>query len=174
MSTFLNKITLRRPEQKDREHILDMIREFQEVESEMAGLWNFAETETDYEDWLEANSLQEVGLLEKGIPAIQLVAFDETNYPLGFLNLRLRLNDALLAKGGHIGYSVRPSMRCRGIAKEMLKQGISLAHIKNINTVLVTCHQNNIASRSIILANGGQYENSIEETERYWIRKNNE
>ncbi len=38
MSTFLNKITLRRPEQKDREHILDMIREFQEVESEMAGL----------------------------------------------------------------------------------------------------------------------------------------
>lgn len=44
---------------------------------------------------LEENIQSEAGLNipENWVPAIQLVSFDEANHALGFLNLRLRLND---------------------------------------------------------------------------------
>ena len=40
---------------------------------------------------------------------------------------------------------------------------------KNIKQALVTCHTDNIASRKVILANGGVLEDVRESTERYWI-----
>ena len=88
---------------------------------------------------------------------------------LGFLNLRLRLNDYLLEKGGHIGYSIRPSERGKGYAKESLRQGLQVAKDKNIHRALVTCSIKNPASRAVILANGGQLEDIRHETERYWV-----
>ena len=92
-----------------------------------------------------------------------------TKHALGFLNLRLRLNDYLLEKGGHIGYSIRPSERGKGYAKESLRQGLQVAKDKNIHRALVTCSIKNPASRAVILANGGQLEDIRHETERYWI-----
>lgn len=112
-----------------------------------------------------------MGLASQGVPAIQYVAFDEKNQALGFLNLRLRLNASLLEKGGHIGYSVRPSQRGKGYAKEMLKQAVSCAISKNITTILVTCDETNVASRAVIVANGGILEDSRGGTERYWIEE---
>ena len=88
---------------------------------------------------------------------------------LGFLNLRLRLNDYLLENGGYIGYSIRPSERGKGYAKESLRQGLQVAKGKNIKRALVTCSTENPASRAVILANGGQLEDIRHETERYWI-----
>ena len=51
----------------------------------------------------------------------------------------------------------------------MLQQGLELAQTKNIDRVLVTCDENNLASRAVIMANGGQLEDVREGTERYWI-----
>ena len=99
----------------------------------------------------------------------KLVSFNEVGHALGFLNLRLRLNDYLLEKGGHIGYSIRPSERGKGYAKESLRQGLQMAKKKNITRALITCNIENFASRAVILANGGQLENIHNETERYWI-----
>ncbi|MDY4762224.1 GNAT family N-acetyltransferase [Streptococcus thoraltensis] len=170
MSIYQNNLIIRRPTVADRKTILEMIEEYQEADSSTSGLWNFANNQDKFEGWIESNFLQETGLLGKGIPAIQLVAFDDQNQALGFLNIRLRLDQELLSTGGHIGYSVRPSKRGRGIAKKMLKEAIAIAATKNIQNILVTCHQDNQASRAVILANGGVFENSIDETERYWIK----
>ena len=79
------------------------------------------------------------------------------------------VSDYLLEKGGHIGYSIRPSERGKGYAKESLRQGLQVAKEKNIHRALVTCSIKNPASRAVILANGGQLENIHNETERYWI-----
>ena len=161
---------LRRPSQTDKEAILEMMAEFEREQSAHdGGFWN--PDNFVYEEWLEENLQAEAGLniSENWVPAIQLVSFDETGHALGFLNLRLRLNDYLLEKGGHIGYSIRPSERGKGYAKESLRQGLQVAKDKNIHRALVTCSIKNPTSRAVILANGGQLEDIRHETERYWI-----
>ena len=161
---------LRRPSQIDKEDILEMMAEFErEKSAHDGGFWN--PDNFVYEEWLEENIQAEAGLNipENWVPAIQLVSFDEADYALGFLNLRLRLNDYLLEKGGHIGYSIRPSERGKGYAKESLRQGLQVAKDKNIHRALVTCSIKNPTSRAVILANGGQLEDIRHETERYWI-----
>ena len=161
---------LRRPSQTDKEAILEMMAEFEREQSAHdGGFWN--PDNFVYEEWLEENIQSEAGLNipENWVPAIQLVSFDEANHALGFLNLRLRLNDYLLEKGGHIGYSIRPSERGKGYAKESLRQGLQVAKEKNIHRALVTCSIKNPVSRAVILANGGQLDDIRHETERYWI-----
>ena len=161
---------LRRPRLEDKETVLEMMAEFEKFQSPHDG--GFWDTENFvYEDWLESNQNQEVGinLPEGWVPAIQLVAFARDGQAVGFLNLRLRLSDYLLEVGGHIGYSIRPSERGKGYAKEALSQGLQVAKEKNIKRALVTCNTENPASRAVILANSGVYEDVRNGTERYWI-----
>ena len=161
---------LRRPSLEDKEAILEMMAEFEQAQSPHdGGFWdaeNFV-----YEEWLEENLQAEAGLNipENWVPAIQLVSFDVAGQALGFLNLRLRLNDYLLENGGHIGYSIRPSERGKGYAKESLRQGLQVAKEKNIKKALVTCSVENPASRAVIVANGGVFEDVRNGVERYWI-----
>ena len=166
---------LRRPRLADKEIVLKMMAEFEKSQSAHDG--GFWDTENFvYEEWLESNQNQEMGinLPEGWVPAIQLVAFSGKGQALGFLNLRLRLNNFLLEKGGHIGYSIRPSERGKGYAQEALRQGLQVAKEKNIKKALVTCSVNNPASRAVILANGGLIEDVRNGVERYWIEVANE
>ena len=166
---------LRRPTIVDREAVLDMMAEFEQTQSAHdGGFWdaeNFV-----YEEWLETNMQKEMGinLPENRVPSIQFVLFGESGRALGFLNLRLRLNEGLLNYAGNIGYSIRPSERGKGYAKETLRQGLKLAKEKNIKKALVTCSVNNPASRAVILVNGGILEDVRNGVERYWIEVANE
>ena len=166
---------LRRPRLADKETVLEMMAEFEQTQSAHdGGFWD-AEN-FDYEEWLETNLNKEMGikLPENRVPSIQFVLFDESGHALGFLNLRLRLNEGLLNYAGHIGYAIRPSERGKGYAKEALRQGLQVAKEKNIKKALVTCSVNNPASRAVILANGGILEDVRNGVERYWIEVANE
>ena len=161
---------LRRPTLEDKDAILEMIAEFEQVQSPHDG--GFWDTENFvYEEWLETNMQKEMGinLPENRVPSIQFVSFDDVGRALGFLNLRLRLNEGLLNHAGHIGYSIRPTERGKGYAKEALRQGLQVAKEKNIKKALVTCSTENPASRAVIVANGGVFEDVRNGVERYWI-----
>lgn len=93
---------------------------------------------------------------------------------LGMVDIRHRLNDHLLAAGGHIGYSVRKSERRKGYAKEMLRQALLFCREEyKLTRCLVTCNSENIASSRTIEANGGVLENMVADgadmVKRYWI-----
>jgi predicted acetyltransferase len=78
----------------------------------------------------------------------------------GRLSVRYALNDFLLQQGGHIGYAVLPPFRGRGIGKRMLQRGLQITASLGIQRVLVTCDEDNAASRRIIESAGGVYESS--------------
>ncbi|MEU8759033.1 GNAT family N-acetyltransferase [Streptomyces sp. NPDC048659] len=92
---------------------------------------------------------------------------------LGAIDLRHELNDFLLRAGGHIGYSVRPSARRRGLATWALGAVLPEARALGLGRVLLTCDDDNTASARTIEHNGGVLED-VRPTElglkrRYWI-----
>ncbi len=108
------------------------------------------------------------------VTATQYVAVEEGRI-LGMIQLRHHFNDYLRAYGGHVGYSVHPDERGKGIATWMLRQLLPLARDHGIDCLLVTCDAINVASRRTIQRCGGIYERTALDPmdgmllERYWI-----
>lgn len=93
---------------------------------------------------------------------------------LGSIALRHELNDFLRRYGGHIGYSVRPSARRRGLATRALRGVLPIAHHRGLAEVLVTCDAQNVGSRRVIEGSGGRFEKEVTDAagrvfQRFWI-----
>lgn len=110
------------------------------------------------------------------VPSDMYLAIRQSdNRIVGIIDLRHHINHPILGTwGGHCGYSVRPSERGKGYAKEMLRLNIQNAKELGIEKMLVTCDAGNFASEKTILANGGVFEKFIDvdgtQMKRYWIR----
>ena len=88
---------------------------------------------------------------------------------LGFLSVRHELNDFLLEEGGHIGYSVRPSARRRGVGTYAGAGGLEHLRSLGVDRALITCDDDNAASAATILRNGGVLEDVRNGKRRYWV-----
>jgi predicted acetyltransferase len=95
--------------------------------------------------------------------------FVDGDHWLGRLSIRHHLTPALLEVGGHIGYVVRPSARRQGHATKMLAQSLPVAAGLGIDPALVTCDDDNLASRKVIEACGGELEDERHGKFRYWV-----
>ena len=91
-------------------------------------------------------------------------------------SLKFELTDFLLRFGGHVGYAVRPSERNRGLATQILRQGLALAKAAGFERILCVCNADNYASEKVILKNGGALENELYDPDekvmvkRFWIQ----
>ena len=59
------------------------------------------------------------------------MSFDDSGRAIGF-TYSFASQQFLVSCGGHIGYSIRPSARGKGYAKEQLRLGLLEAKAKNI------------------------------------------
>ncbi|MBD5394032.1 MAG: GNAT family N-acetyltransferase [Lachnospiraceae bacterium] len=82
---------------------------------------------------------------------------------IGFIVFRHKLeyDDDDEEFASNFGYSVRPSERGKGYAKEQLRLGLQKAKAFGLNQVRIVCRDINIGSNKTILANGGIYVDTI-------------
>lgn len=94
---------------------------------------------------------------------------------VGRVSIRHSLTPGLLEIGGHVGYGVRPAYRGRGYATAMLRLSIKWLTDLGVTDILVTCDEDNLASRRAIERCGGvlrdvrYFAEEAPGTRRYWI-----
>ncbi|MEE2658171.1 MAG: GNAT family N-acetyltransferase [Candidatus Latescibacterota bacterium] len=99
-------------------------------------------------------------LLESGYQDRIFWLLDGDEY-IGQTSIRPELGTPyLITYGGHIGYSIRPGRRRQGYGTRILALALEKC-AETMDCVLVTCDADNLPSRRIIEANGGDYESSL-------------
>lgn len=170
--------------QEDKEKIIEMYKEY--VQSELIpgidrfeGIRDLEKLEKlDFEVWLEEleKKKSEKNLPKTYSPQTLYLAINDNDEIVGAIGIRWKQVPALMTFGGLIGYSIRPKQRRKGYASEMLKLALDKLKNTNLENVLITCKDFNIASKKVIEKNGGIFENTYDNIDdgytylRYWIK----
>jgi len=171
----MNEIKLIKPSVEYADEIMKFRQELLDAESEFAGCGFLFNCKTG-EEWIEkverneTSSCNDVIITSSSYIAVRL----RDNKIVGIIQLRHHIDHPVLgAWAGHIGYTVRPSERRKGYAKEMLRQNLQHCRDRGLAKVLVGCDSDNIASEKTIVANGGVFEKEIfadgKMKKRFWI-----
>lgn len=175
---------LREATKQDKEKIIEMYDEYMRSElipgiDRFEGIRDFEKLEKlSFNDWiedLEKNKYEE-NLPESYSPHTLYLAINDNNKIVGAIGIRWKQVPVLMTFGGLIGYSIRPSQRRKGYASEMLKLALDKFKNTNIENILITCKDFNIASKKVIERNGGIFENTYSNNDdgytylRYWIK----
>ena len=116
-------------------------------------------------------------LMENGARGTVLLCIRKAdNKMVGCMQVHHILNEQMRNITGHVGYSVRPSERRKGYATQMLEKAKDYLSAFGFSEICVSCLPENEASRRTILANGGEYIETVYleadnvNLERYVIR----
>jgi len=172
MESFEEKLKLIKPSTTWEQEIRSFRDEFLISGESMDGCGGLKD-EPDIDAWIMRNRLLESKEnLPNNFVTADLYLAIVNHSVVGMIQFRHELNDFLRLIGGNIGYAVRPSMRNRGIAKEMLRGCLEKCREKGLDRVLITCVDSNIASKRVIASHGGVYENTVYfESEQKWIER---
>lgn len=174
----MKKYILTKPTDEYSTQIAEYRQEFLDAGDSMDGCGSLRVMENPFDfikkckDYESEDTLQEGRVIATQFLLIRIC----DNRLVGMIQVRHYFNDYLEKYAGHIGYSIRPSERRKGYAKQMLKMALPFCREIGLDKVLITCNDGNIGSEKTILANGGVYESTIHEPnenvelKRFWIK----
>lgn len=112
---------------------------------------------TDYKDWLaQAARYGDAAASPWGIAATTYFSVHKgSGRIIGTIQLRHSLSEEMKRGGGHIGYSIRPTERGKGYAKQQLRLVLREADRLGLTRVMVSCDKRNVASAAVIRSCGG-------------------
>lgn len=173
----MNEIRLVTPSTEYSAEIMALRAEMLEANSDFAGCGELKGRETASE-WLAVlEMLKSEQTVPNGYaPSSSFLAVRvEDSRVVGIIELRHRIDTPVLSTwGGHIGFSVRPSERNKGYAKEMLRLMLIVCKQRGYTEVLLTCNSDNGASERVILKNGGIFEREVlvdgRAIKRFWLQ----
>lgn len=161
------------PTEQNRDDVLSFYGEIEYSGGECIGICNYK----NFDLWLSGMQNRYTGKnLPDGYVRENFYLCYEGNRLIGVFSLKFELTKFLLNYGGHIGYATRPSERNRGLATQMLKQGLELSKGFGFDRILCICDNDNYASEKVILKNGGVFENELYDPDenvtvkRFWIQ----
>lgn len=170
-------LTLRKVLPSNLDAVAEYRAEFLASGDSMDGCSNLRRFENmaDWYDWIQKAENRET-CPQNWIPDTQYICVRNCDGRLvGMLDIRHELNEACLNLFGNIGYSIRPSERCKGYATIQLALAKAICKEMGMEKILISCHKENTASAKTILRNGGIMENEVvdrrngEVLQRYWI-----
>ena len=164
------KIELIKLCENDGHEIYEMLQELPEDEN---GFINpmFGKSFDEYKEWLKkcVADANQAGIIDGWKVPQNTYWLYVDKKPVGYGKIRHFLTDKLLADGGNIGYSIRPSQRNKGFGNILLSELVKECSNIGVDRALLTIHKNNTPSINIALKNHGVIEKSSDELHYIWI-----
>jgi predicted acetyltransferase len=153
----------------DGKNIFEMLKE---IDPSEFGIENrsYEECYSAFREYLEVNEFYSKGIgLDPGCVRQTIYWLLVNSSLIGVGELRHDLTDRLRARGGHIGYVIRPSERGKGYGNLILKELLKKAEEYSLDELLLTCDEDNLISRKVIEANKGKLKEICDGECMYWI-----
>jgi predicted acetyltransferase len=165
--------TLVAPRASYRDDFLEAVEEFGDEETL---IYERELAQKDFHSYLRRVIAWERGrrLPHGWVPCTTRWLVDDGGY-IGTVNVRHELTEWLLRIGGHVGYAIRPARRGEGHGTLICRLGLDVCREIGLGRVLITCDDDNEASRRIIERNGGVLEDVVPQPDRdvakrrYWV-----
>lgn len=115
-----------------------------------------------YQDWVEP------------VPETVVWLVKDDSY-IGTVDIRHRLNWHLEKWGGHVHFTIRPTMRGKGFGVKILKKAMPIINYLGVDNALITLKPEDTAAITIVESCGGKFEDETTASDkfpamrRYWL-----